>query len=512
MKTFSFMKKALFVALTMVSVVACDENESDGGMQTPFPEQKVEALQAGSETNLTFNASSAWVLESNQLWCKFSNNMTTMSGEAGEQNVTVNITDELQGTASDTADVKLTMSGETKVVLRVIRMGQALSIVDQDGVAYDDEHPVAIVYTNNGAKAMFTFKGNFNWELKESPEWLEVVEGLPIRSNANTEVQMTLEVVKSYWANALNDTLKFYMQNTDTYVKVPVSFNGLPDGVVVSDGIDGSAFWWTVAGDGQSYWKEGSMVDGGVGATSFPLNFKVLAKDNQYKVLRVEQNDNWMNVIEDDYSSFVSLSDDGQGNVTIDFFKENSGSERTAYILAMPKTVYDEASQQAQDKGDSYDGIILTDDGSDLNTNYDKYVVLACKQEAAGTAAAGFEVLYQGWQSMTCEQGDGGTGLMEPIVGNFSVDESQVYIVNVTAGSRLTINPMLTVDVWDGSDLANVPGMTFEGEELNKDTWESGLTTDESGFTLSLTADQSMILVFRGTDTLNKKALIINVQ
>lgn len=512
MKTFSFMKKALFVALTMVSVVACDENESDGGMQTPFPEQKVEALQAGSEMNLTFNASSAWVLESNQLWCKFSNNMTTMSGEAGEQNVTVNITDELQGTASDTADVKLTMSGETKVVLRVIRMGQALSIVDQDGVAYDDEHPVTIEYTNNGAKAMFTFKGNFNWELKESPEWLEVVEGLPIRSNANTEVQMTLEVVKSYWANALNDTLKFYMQNTDTYVKVPVSFNGLPDGVVVSDGIDGSAFWWTVAGDGQSYWKEGSMVDGGVGATSFPLNFKVLAKDNQYKVLRVEQNANWMNVIEDDYSSFVSLSDDGQGNVTIDFFKENSGSERIAYILAMPKTVYDEAYQQAQDNGGRFDGIILTDDGSDLNTNYEKYAVLACKQEAAGTTAVGFEVLYQNVDPILCTQGDGGTGVMEAVVSNFSVDESQVYTVNVTAGSILTINPMLTVDVWDGNDFANVPGMTFEGGELNKDTWELGMTTDESGFTLSLTADQSMILVFRGTDTLNKKALIINVQ
>lgn len=512
MKTFSFMKKALFVALTMVSVVACDENESDGGMQTPFPEQKVEALQAGSETNLTFNASSAWVLESNQLWCKFSNNMTTMSGEAGEQNVTVNITDELQGTASDTADVKLTMSGETKVVLRVIRMGQALSIVDQDGVAYDDEHPVAIVYTNNGAKAMFTFKGNFNWELKESPEWLEVVEGLPIRSNANTEVQMTLEVVKSYWANALNDTLKFYMQNTDTYVKVPVSFNGLPEGVVVSDGINGSAFWWTVAGDGKSYWKEGSMVDGGVGATSFPLNFKVLAKDNQYKVLRVEQNDNWMNVIEDDYSSFVSLSDDGQGNVTINFFKENSGSERIAYILAMPKTVYDKAYQLAQEKGGIYDGIILTDDGSDLNTNYEKYAVLACKQEAAGTSAAGFEVLYQGWQPMTCEQGDGDTGLMDAVVGNFSVDGSQVYTVNVTAGSVLTINPMLAADAWDGSDLANVVGMTFAGSELVKDTWEVGMTADESGFTLGLTADQSMILVFRGTDYLNKKALIINVQ
>lgn len=306
MKTFSLMTKAALVALMMTCTAACDDDENGGAISSSsFPEQKVEALEAGNETNLTFNAASEWVLESNQLWCKFSNNQTTMSGEAGEQNITLKVTDEMQGTVSDTADVKLTMSGETKVVMRVIRMGQALSIMNQDGVAYDTEHPLALEYTNNGVTGIFSFKGNFNWELKECPQWLEVVEGLPIKSNANTEVQMTVNVIKSYWANALEDTLKFYMQNTDTYVEVPVSYSGLPEGVVVSDGINGSAFWWTVSNDGNTYWKDDVMAGDGTETVNFPLNFRVLAKDNQYAMVKIEQSGVWMNV--NDVNSFITL-------------------------------------------------------------------------------------------------------------------------------------------------------------------------------------------------------------
>lgn len=514
MKTFSFMKKALFVALTMVSVVACDENESDGGMQTPFPEQKVEALQAGSETNLTFNASSAWVLESNQLWCKFSNNMTTMSGEAGEQNVTVNITDELQGTASDTADVKLTMSGETKVVLRVIRMGQALSIVDQDGVAYDAEHPVTLSYGNASVSGVFTFAGNFNWVLRSEdlPEWLEVEEGLPIKGTANTEVQMTLNVVKSYWATAHTDTLKFYMQDTETFVAVPVSYNGLPAGIIENEGISGQ-YWWKISNDGQFYWKENAMGEAETEKTQFSLTFRVLAQDNKYKLIRLEQSGSWMNVT-DDYSSFISLTDDGNGNVTVNSFKSNStGDERVAYILALPDSVYQDLMQKVNGNGGFYDGILLTTDGSDLNSNYDKYVVMGCKQEAAGATTSGeFEVLLQGYLPVSCEQGDGGTGYLEYVASEYNVKSDQIYTVKVTAGSYLVINPMLSTDMWDGNDLSNIVGTTLEGGELNKETWSGGMTQDETGYTVSLIADQSMILVFKGTDSSNKKALIINVQ
>lgn len=513
MKTIRFIAKAAVLALAMTCNVACNDDNEEGAAGVPsFPEEKTEAVQPGQETTLAFNANSNWALESNQLWCKFNNNQTTLTGEAGEQQVKVNVTDEMQSIAADTASISLTMGGTTKVIARIIRMGQALVITNENDSAYNSEKPALIAYNANGASAAFTFKGNFNWELNECPEWAEAEEGLPIKGNAGTEVQIHISVNKAYWPQALTDTLKFYMQGTDSYVAVPLQFDGMPEGTVVTDGINGGAFWWNVTADGTAYWKDGTMVSEETEQTPFPLSFTVLAKDNAYKIVKLEQNGNWMNVVEDEYSTFISLTDDAQGHVTISGFQPNTGAERVAYILAMPTAVYEEAKAQAQAAGGIYDGIILTDDGSDLNTNFEKYAVLACRQEAAGTSEGGFEVLFQGWQALECQQGDGGTGLGEFVANEYNVDQSQIYTVYTTAGARLTINPMLGIESWDGSNFSNTIAITFEGGEVNKDTWEAGMTQDETGFTVSMNANQSMILIFKGTDYLNKKALLINVQ
>lgn len=514
MKTFGLMTKAALMALAVTCAVACseDDNTSTGGT-TVFPQEVTEAVQAGGETTLTFNAAETWNIESDKLWCKFSNGQNTLSGNAGEQKITVTVTDEMQTTTADTASIRLTIGTQTQTIARIIRLGQALTITDANDSAYNAENPAIIAYSNGDASATLSFNGNFNWELKQEgcPEWIEVAEQLPIKGNANTDVQITLNVVKDFWSQVLSDTLKFYMQGTDSYVAVPVSFDGLPQNTIVTDGINGGAFWWNVSGDGKTYWKDGSMAGDGIAETSFPLSFKVLARNNQYQIVRVEQSGSWMNVT-DQYSSDITLTDDHMGNITISSFKANTGAERIAYILALPDSVYQDVQQKVENAGGYYDGILLTSDGTDLNSNYEKYTVIAFKQEAANTAEGGFEVLLMGYQPLTCQQGDGGTGLLEVVTSNFGVDASQVYTVNATAGARLTISPMLGLDTWDGSDFANTVGMTFEGGELNKDTWETGMTQDESGFTISLSADQSMILVFRGTDYLNKKALIINVQ
>lgn len=514
MKTFSLMTKAALMSLVMTCAVACSEDEGNGLSTSSFPEQVVEAVQAGGETQLAFKASTDWVLNSNQLWCKFSNDQTTMSGAAGDQNVTLKVTDEMQGISSDTADVKLTMAGETRVVARIVRLGQALTIINQDGVAYDAEHPVTLSYGNASVTGAFTFAGNFNWELRSEdlPEWLDVEEGLPIKGTANTEVQMTLNVVKSYWATAHTDTLKFYMQDTETFVAVPVSYNGLPAGIIENEGLIGQ-YWWKISNDGQFYWKENAMGEAETEKTQFSLTFRVLAQDNKYKLIRLEQSGSWMNVT-DDYSSFISLTDDGNGNVTVNSFKSNStGDERVAYILALPDSVYQDLMQKVNGNGGIYDGILLTTDGSDLNSNYDKYVVMGCKQEAAGATTSGeFEVLLQGYLPVSCEQGDGGTGYLEYVASEYNVKSDQIYTVKVTAGSYLVINPMLSIDMWDGNDLSNIVGTTLEGGELNKETWSGGMTQDETGYTVSLTADQSMILVFKGTDSSNKKALFVIAQ
>lgn len=511
MKMIKLTAKAALMAIVMACTAACSDDEGNTNVAPVFPEQTVQAVQAGTEVSVAFDANQNWTLESNRLWCKI-NGQTIISGEAGKQNITVSVTDEMQGIASDTANISLTLGSATQIIAKIIRTGETLQITDTNGTPYGEENPVAIAYTTNGATAKLTFGGNFNWELKESPVWLTAEEGLPIRANAGNQVTITLTVAKDSLAKVMTDTLRFYMQNTDTYVPVPVSYSGLPEGTVVTDGINGSAFWWNIAADGQSYWKEGSMVGSEVEKTPFPLHFRVIAKDNAYKILKVEQNNQWMNVMEEDYGSFVSISDDTKGNITVNNFEANSTGERIAYILALPLSVYEEAREQAAAAGGIYDGIILTEDGSDLNTNFEKYAVLACKQEAAGTSEGGFEILFQGWQPMECQQGDGGTGQAGKISSEYSVDAANIYTVNVDAGSRITINPMLSADMWNGSDFNNVIAYTFDGGSVNKDTWEAGMTQDESGFTVSITAEQPMVLVFRGTDYLNKKALIVNAQ
>lgn len=508
------MTKAALMALAVTCAVACSEDDNAGtGSASVFPQEVTEAVQAGGETTLSFNATEAWNIESDKLWCKFSNGQITMSGEPGEQQVIVKVTNEMQTTTADTASIRLTIGAQTQIVARIIRLGQALTITDANDSTYNAGHPAIIAYTNGNASATLTFSGNFNWELKQEgcPEWIEVAEQLPIRGNANTDVQITLNVVKDFWPQTLSDTLKFYMQGTDSYVAVPVSYDGLPESVVVTDGINGGAFWWNVSGDGTTYWKDGSMAGDGIAETSFPLSFKVFARNNKYQIVRVEQKDNWMNVT-DQYSTNINMTDDRMGNVTVTSLKKNTGKERVAYILALPDSVYQDMQQKVADNDGYYDGILLTTDGTDLNSEYEKYTVIAFKQEAANQSAGGFEVLYMGYEPIACQQGDGGTGLLEAVTSNFGVEASQVYTVNTTAGAHLIINPMLGFDTWDGSNLSNTVGMTFDGGELNKDTWETGMTQDESGFTLGLSADQSMILVFRGTDYLNKKALIINVQ
>ena len=511
MKMIKLTAKAALMAIIMACTAACSDDEGNTNLAPVFPEQTVQAVQAGTEVSVAFDANQAWTLESNKLWCKF-NGQTIINGEAGKQNITVSITDEMQGITSDTASISLTLGSSTQVIAKIIRMGKTLQITDKNGMPYGEENPAAIEFTTNGATTKLSFGGNFNWELKYCPMWLTAEEGLPIKANAGNQVTITLTVAKDSLAKAMTDTLRFYIQDTDTYVPVPVSYSGLPEGTVVTDGINGGAFWWNIAGDGLSYWKEGSMAGGETEKTPFPLYFRVIAKDNAYKILKVEQNNQWMKVMEEDYGSFVSISDDANGNITVNNFEPNSASERIAYILALPLSVYEEAREQAAAAGGIYNGIILNEDGSDLNTNFEKYAVLACKQEAAGKTESGFEVLFQGWQPMECLQGDGGTGQAGKIINDYGVDAANIYTVNVDAGSRITINPMLSADMWDGSDFNNVIAYTFDDGSVNKDTWEAGMTQDESGFTVSITAEQPMVLVFRGTDYVNKKALIVNAQ
>lgn len=520
MKKIYLLTRFCLFAVLLCTVFACKEDEA---VVTPvFPEgETVETVVPGTEYTLTFTANMSWELKSSALWCKFSNGFTSIKGEAGEISQKVTISSDAMTLEDDKAEITLIMGGEEKVIAEYTREGLVPEVKDANGNLYSEENPLAFEYTNNGVEIIATFTVNYDWTLAESdlPEWVKLDESSEYGGNAGESVLVSLYVPETYWLSAQEGTITVRNSEIGCEFSIPVKYTGMPSGEIVIDGINGSAYWWTIAADGKTFWKENSMSETEPEIINIPFTFNVLAKDNAYKVVHVEQSGSWLNVMDEWSMPFVKLSDNGNGNITIESVSANSTqSERTAYILVMPTSIYDEMMEKVNSNGGIYDGILLTDTGDGINagdethTNYDKYTVLAFKQEVSMSEVEAFNVLSNG-ETIECLQGDGNTGIAGYISSEFSVSENMIYSVSVNKNASITIDPMLSEMDWDGSNLSfSTIAKYMDGTSVDTSVWEPSYNDTEFryNFTLSV-GESSFFIIFRGNDYLNKKALIIQV-
>ena len=213
---------------------------------------------------------------------------------------------------------------------------------------------------------------------------------------------------------------------------------------------------------------------------------------------------------------------DNNGNVKIESVSANdSESERSAYILVMPTAVYEEMMKKVADAGFVYDNILFSSEGDGINTgddthvNYDKYTVLAFKQEKAESTEGEFIVSNAlSTQPIECLPGDGGTGLSNHLFNEYSLDKSKIYSIAVGKNSSISIDPMLSMSEWmsDGDINKAVIAKDFSGDEVDITQWGLGLNAAETAFVFSsIPVNDSFFIIFKGTDNLNKKALIIQV-
>ena len=526
MKKIYLLTKVCFFAAMMFFAAACTE---DDAVVTPiFPEgETVETVVPGTEYTLTFSANLNWELESSKPWCKFSNGFQSIKGEAGEniyQKLTIDVPTTFD---AEVAEITLIMGGEEKVIAKYTREGMAPLVTDADGNLYSDENPLTFLYTTNGVKDIFSFVANFSWTLSDSdlPEWIKIDEESVKGGNANEKVQISFYIPKSYWLSALDGNIKIKNSEIGCEFNVPVKFAGVPDGEIVTDGINGTAYWWRLAADGKSFWKEGSTPGGESESevSEIPFEFKVMTKENAYKIVHVEQSGRWLNVIEDkSQMPFMTIVDDNNGNVKIESVSANdSESERSAYILVMPTSVYDEMMVKVNNNYGIYDGILFTDEadginaGDDTHVNYDKYTVLAFKQDKQESTEGEFIVSNAlSAQPIECLQGDGGTGMGEFLASEYNLDKSKIYSIAVGKNSSISIDPMLSMSEWmsDGDINKAVIAKYFSGNEVDITQWGLGLNAAETAFVFSsIPVNDSFFIIFKGTDSLNKKALIIQV-
>lgn len=525
MKKIYLLTKVCFFAAMMFFAAACTE---DDAVVTPiFPEgETVETVVPGTEYTLTFSANMDWELRSSALWCLFSNGFQKIKGEAGEVSQKITINTDAMTLDDAVAEITLVMGSEEKVIARYTREGLVPQVTDSEGKVYGEGTLLTFEYSNNGVTAVFSFNANYEWSFSDEdiPEWVKIDEGSEIGGKAGDMVQVSFSVPETYWLEAQSGNFIIKNDEIGSKVTIPVSFEGMPEGVVKVKGL--SSVWnWVISQDGKQYWQnsQGSMEEE-VQKYDLPVTLKVTAKNNDYVVKCLYDASGWMTSVDDGMSGdnfyFYKVDDDEKGNVTIGGFSSLEGSKRKGYVIVLPTSVYNELSNNGQWLDDKY----LVNNSGDVASEVEKYVVMAFEQEAPVVEKEVELKVYSVTGSddnkvqtpVTVEFGCGSQEVQTVVDAKISsgeiylMDKTQIYNATVKSGSSLDIYPLLKDD-WGDLVFGNCTFMDLQGNTLGtQPTYETIQAEPLSDTYINFTCNESVIVLFKCESFMGRKLLVIN--
>lgn len=497
----NWLLKGLILVLPL-GFVACSEDDDE--TKAEFPKQVTITCEAGTEEVFNFTANLDWKLSVDKSWVILSANDIEgqdLQGVAGNQSITLKITDEGMEFAETTAELTLTMGLESRPVAKIVRAAEEYELQ-----AYDDENNVmdTIAIDNNGSIA-FVVKANFNFAATDYPEWIEISMDAT-DDDANTK-NTYVSVIDSLAKNPQNGEITFADESGEHTFAIPVSYAGM-DPLKIN--ISGYTPWgWTVSMDGTTYTQE-NMTGGDPITLTDGVTFNVKALNDDVKFFVVEEmNDQlWLTDESGNMISWMRATQNEENKelvtVTIDEYAPAmwSPKERTGCIFAVPAAKYDEFSANLKE-GTSMSFI-------DENINF-VLIEFTQKEESAG----GMSVKEQGNLDLTCTEGVTDEAIKSLIQYDYSV--SEMYSVEAGSATYLTICPMLSETEWDPNTESPNP-ITIcnsKGESISTETLggiEAGMNM-ESQYTISFSTPESftepLIVIFRGTNWMNLKALVI---
>lgn len=505
-------------------VVACSEDE--GAPVTPsFPEEEqILSVKAGESVEIVFDASMDWKLYSSTLWCRFSNGMTSISGQAGKQAVQVSVNEDMLNYGEMQAEITLKQGDVEKVIAKLTRQGEVLLAVGEEGEIFTEESPLLLNFSRTSTTLSFTesFTLNFPWEFDQAslPEWL-AVKNPPVKGGMHQKAELTVEITDDYLANEWTGNLRFKMQGEDRYADIPVKYTGLPADELVIRGI--STKWnWSVSTDGLQYWTGGlTEGDDEPEKLSFPLSFRVLAKNSEYVVKAVYQDGKWLSINGvDDAEAFFDIKDDTHGNLELCNVQENTSAKRRGYILVFPKSVYDELSH-----GGTWPDMtaLLNPEGTDLSEDVsDEYIVMAFDQEGSQiSSVVPIKVNVNGAGDIDAIQGMG--EITDPdVLGainelGFADDANKndyIFNYSVSAKSEVIITPYIKNYFGENSPIGSCEVRSFS-DPLTPDSSiavsKEGNTYENSNVYFQC-GNESLLVIFKDDFGMVCKVLILNIQ
>lgn len=349
---------AFFVtaAFLMSTAFSCGDDNND---PIQFPEEQTLTIAAGQEETLNFHADEKWKLVSSAPWVKFIDagmEVFDISGLPGDQSVKVKVLESGQGFTETEAQIKLNMGGMEKVIAKVIRDAKAYSvkITDEEGNEVKELVITNSVYTVFHVNTNFEFTSNVLDQL----DFMEAVAG-EAGKDLKTGIMVKNDYITRPIAKTDNVNLEIYNSDEKVVASYPVIYKGVDEsyiGIYSGSGdkwIENEMFQHVVSFDGKTFTSglgkydkmTGTIIEGSLLKTHESITLKVVARNDAYKFIMFESDDNgkvvrpsseWIHAVKE-------TSDPQLVKITVD---PSSVTKRTGAVIAVPEAVYNTVSQE----------------------------------------------------------------------------------------------------------------------------------------------------------------------
>lgn len=337
-----------FISLVMALGVSACSDDDDNDIIPTFPEKQTINSNGNETRELTFDAGTNWQLTSSAAWCRFMVDGVeeySLSGNAGKQTVTIQITDEAQKfDVRTTAQLTLTMGNAKAIIADVVRnvKGRELKIYNSAG---DEIKEIKVGYKDY---ISFVVKANFRFAATNRPEWVNIagntVAGSGSDKNGVTGKVKVIDDIQ-YKKYQLNDIITFADDEGLASFDFPIVYDGMDRDKIE---ISGPNAWnWEVSLDGQTFTQTSSAgASGTTSASTYNkfVPFTIQAYKDEFVPVYVTKVTEWgmtRFVIDSEEEPVKWMHLDGKkGNMrlTVD---ASSEEERVGYVLVFPKEVYD---------------------------------------------------------------------------------------------------------------------------------------------------------------------------
>lgn len=473
---------AFFVtaAFLMSTAFSCGDDNND---PIQFPEEQTLTIAAGQEETLNFHADEKWKLVSSAPWVKFIDagmEVFDISGLPGDQSVKVKVLESGQGFTETEARIKLNMGGMEKVIAKVIRDAKAYSvkITDEEGNEVKELVITNSVYTVFHVNTNFEFTSNVLDQL----DFMAAVAG-EAGKDLKTGIMVKNDYITRPIAKTDNVNLEIYNSDEKVVASYPVIYKGVDEsyiGIYSGSGdkwIENEMFQHVVSFDGKTFTSglgkydmmTGTIIEGSLSKTQESITLKVVARNDAYKFIMFESDDNgkvvrpsseWIHAVKE-------TSDPQLVKITVD---PSSEAKRTGAVIAVPEAVYNTVSQEIT-TGVYYQKVINKYNANILVEAFqmdDEAQELDLRNGLTWNRLYGYEKISEAAELSFCKE-------------KFGTDNA--FVANVAYGTSLLIftryheSSIDKPDVFDGYEIYNTDG-TLAKDLMDKKKSEYSLWDD----------------------------------